>query len=233
MPLKMKDLPESERPYEKLRLYGEEKLSNSELLAIIIKSGTKDENSIDIANRVLAMTDNLYEIKYVSIEELIKIKGIGYVKAIQLKAMCELTSRMSKNSRKINKIIKNPKEVAELLMEEMKYKKREEIKAIILNSKNMVVKISDVAYGDSKNANVSIKQILHDNIKMQEPKIILVHNHPSGDPTPSESDFNLTVKLMEACELMGIELLDHIVLGNNKYESIMSLLARNTERKTI
>ena len=233
MPLKMKDIPEAERPYEKLKLYGEEKLSNSELLAIIIKSGTKDENSIDIANRVILLTNNLQEIKYVSIQELTKIKGIGEVKAIQLKAMCELTSRMSKNNKDISKIIKSPKDVADLLMEEMRYKKREEIKALILNSKNVVMKISDVAFGDSKSANVSIKQILRDNIRMQEPKIILVHNHPSGDPTPSNSDISFTRKLKEACDLMDIELLDHIILGNNIYKSIMSLLERNTERKTI
>lgn len=227
MPLKMKELPENERPYEKLKIYGEDRLSNSELLAIIIKSGTKDENSINVANRILKLTNNLTDIRNKSITELTKINGIGEVKAIQIKAMCELSSRISKNSNITNITIKSAKDVADLLMEEMKYKKKEEIKSIILNSKNIVKKIFNVVVGDANCARITIKQILSENIKMQEPKIILVHNHPSGDPTPSKEDINLTIKLTEACDLFGIKLLDHIVIGDNRYKSILSMLETN------
>lgn len=222
MPLKMKDLPETERPYEKLKLYGAEKLSNAELLAIIIKCGTKEENSISIANRVLLLTQNLKDINNVSSTDLMQIKGIGEIKAIQLKAMCELTSRMNKNNLTTNIKIKSPKDAYELLNDEMKIKKQEIMKALILNTKNIVIKVKDIVTGDSKSANVTIKQILAENIRLQAPKIIIAHNHPSGDPTPSKHDYLITYNVIDACNLLGIELLDHIVIGNNAYVSIMS-----------
>lgn len=239
MPLKMKELPETERPYERLKMFGAEKLSNAELLAIIIKCGTKDENSIDIANRILLITQNLNEIKEISITELMQIKGIGEVKAIQLKAMCELTNRMSTNNQTLNIKIKNPKDAFELLKEEMKFKKQETIKALVLNTKNIVIKKLDVVTGDSNHASVSIKQILAENVRLQAPKILIAHNHPSGDPTPSKLDFIFTYNLIDACNLFGIKLLDHIVIGNDKYVSIMSkinngekALERNKQNET-
>lgn len=222
MPLKMKELPTLDRPYEKLKMYGENYLSNAELLAIIIKCGTRDENSIDIANRVLLLSQNIKNIKNIPINDLMKIKGIGEVKAIQLKAICELTNRMSKNNQIAEIKIDKPKDVADLLMEEMRDKKQEIIKTLVLNSKNIIIKIKDVAIGDSRTASVSIKQLLSENIKMQAPKIIIVHNHPSGDPTPSKDDLIFTNKVNEACNILGIKLLDHVVIGNNRYESIMS-----------
>lgn len=222
MPLKMKELPTLDRPYEKLKMYGENCLSNAELLAIIIKCGTRDENSIDIANRVLLLSQNIKNIKNIPINDLMKIKGIGEVKAIQLKAICELTNRMSKNNQIAEIKIDKPKDVAELLMEEMRDKKQEIIKTLVLNSKNIILKIKDVAIGDTRTASVSIKQLLSENIKMQAPKIIIVHNHPSGDPTPSKDDLIFTNKVNEACNILGIKLLDHVVIGNNRYESIMS-----------
>ena len=222
MPLKMKELPETERPYEKLKLYGAEKLSNAELLAIIIKCGTKDENSISIANRVLLLTENLNDINNISTTDLMQIKGIGEIKAIQLKAMCELTNRMNKNNLTTNIKIKSPKDAYELLSDEMRLKKQEIMKALILNTKNIVIKVKDIIIGDSKSASVTIKQILAENIRLQAPKIIIAHNHPSGDPTPSKQDYVITYNVIDACKLLGIELLDHIVVGNNTYVSIMS-----------
>lgn len=226
MSIKMKDLPESERPYEKLKMYGAEKLSSAELLAIIIKCGTKNESSKDIANRILLLTQNLKGIRDISIEELIQIKGIGEVKAIQLKAMCELTNRMSRNNTTINKKIEKPKDVADLLMDELKFEKQERMKALILNSKNEVIKIKDIVIGDTRTAHVTVKQIIAENVRMQAPKIIIVHNHPSGDPTPSKSDIVMTEKVEQACEILGIQMLDHIVIGNNRYVSIVSQLKR-------
>ena len=139
MPLKMKELPALDRPYEKLKMYGEDYLSNAELLAIIIKSGTRDENSIDIANRVLLLSQSINNIKNIPINDLMKIKGIGEVKAIQLKAICELTNRMSKNNQIAEIKIDKPKDVADLLMEEMRNKKQEIIKTLVLNSKNIII----------------------------------------------------------------------------------------------
>lgn len=227
MPLKMKELPEVERPYERLKMYGPEKLSNSELLAIIIKCGTKDENSVDIANRVLLLTKNLKDINDLSITDLMEIKGIGEVKAIQIKAMCELSNRMSESNQTFKIKIKNPRDAFELLKDEMRYKKQETIKVLILNTKNIVIKKLDVATGDSEHANISIKQILAENIRLQAPKIIIAHNHPSGDPTPSKKDYTFTYNVIDACNLLGIKLLDHIVIGDNSYVSIISKI--NTE----
>ena len=183
MKLKIKELPISERPYEKLELYGAESLSNSELLAIIIKTGTKDENSVSVAQKVLKLnenkTDDLRFLCDISISELTKIKGIGRIKAIELKAVAELTKRMSKpiNNNQIK--IKSTKDVANLLMQELRYEKKEYVKVVILNNKNIVLRIITIALGGTNFACIAPREVLAEAVKMQAPKIILVHNHPS------------------------------------------------------
>ena len=221
MPLKMKELPVLERPYEKLEKYGEKVLSNAELLAIIIKTGTKEENSIEIANRILLMSESLKGLFELSIEDLMKIKGIGKVKAIQLKAVCELAQRMSKKQN-CNIQIKYPKDVANLFIDEYKFEKKETLKLIVLNNKNYILKVIDIAKGAINQIIVDLKDILKEVIRLQANKMIIVHNHPSGDPTPSRDDINFTRKLLKASKMLDIELLDHIVVGFNKYESIFS-----------
>ena len=220
--MKMKDLPLSERPYEKLELYGAENLSNAELLAIIIKTGTKDKTAVMIAQEILKLqdNDNLRFLQDLSMEDFIKIKGIGKVKAIQLKAVAELTKRIARPIN--NKIkIKSAKDVANLLMPEMRYEKREIAKLVLLNSKNIVQKIINISLGGANFACLEPKDVLSEAIKVQAPKIILVHNHPSGDVSPSKSDFRLTERLYEATQIIGIDLLDHIVIGDGTYESIL------------
>ena len=225
--LKIKELPETERPYEKLELYGERALSNAELLAIIIKSGTKDKTSIEIANEILNLNKNQNKgdinfLRDISLKELMNLKGIGRVKAIQIKAICELATRMSKPSNYKNIKINNPKDVSELLMNDLRFEKREIAKIVLLNNKNDILKIMDVAIGSGNFSNLNIRYILSETVKINAPKIILVHNHPSGDPTPSKSDIIVTKKLKDAAQLLDIELLDHIVIGNMRYKSIMN-----------
>lgn len=225
--MKMKQLPLSERPYEKLEMYGETSLSNSELLAIIIKSGTKEESSVEIAQKILKMNtseevNSMRFLQDVSIEELKRIKGIGKVKAIQLKAICELSKRISRPIHTINVPIRFPSDVSKLLMDELRYEKKELVKVIILNNKNIVLKIVDAAIGGGNFAVIEPKQVLTDAIKIEAPKIILVHNHPSGDPTPSKGDILVTERIQEAAEIMGIELLDHVVIGDGKFVSILA-----------
>ena len=225
--MKIKELPLSERPYEKLEKYGEENLSNAELLAIIIKTGTKEESSVGIAQKILNLNKNLNTkdlrcLQEISLEEFIQIKGIGRVKALQLKAICELTKRISRPINNKKSIIKTPKDVANLLMPEMKYEKREIAKVIILNTKNVVLRIVNISLGGSNFACIEPKDVLTDAIKIQAPKIILVHNHPSGDATPSKSDYRVTDRVYDAAQLLGIELLDHIILGDGTYESLLS-----------
>lgn len=230
MSIKIKELPESERPYEKLELYGEKALSNAELLAIIIKSGTKEETSVQLAQRLLKLNDtegeDLNYLQSLSIEELTQIKGIGKVKAIQLKAVGELAIRMFKTSNYKKSVIKEPRDIAKILMSELKFEKNEKVKLVILNNRNEVLKIKEIASGGTNFANVSIKDILADPIKMKAPKIILVHNHPSGDSNPSKQDIMFTEQLYEITELVGIQLLDHLVIGNMNYTSIFSEMTK-------
>lgn len=129
---------------------------------------------------------------------------------------------MSKPINLLKVKIKEPRDVANILMEELKYEKREIAKVIILNSQNIIMKIVDVSYGGTSYAVLEPREILLEAVKMQAPKIILVHNHPSGDPTPSKNDYRATDRIIDAADIMGIELLDHIVIGDNKFESILS-----------
>lgn len=224
--MSIKKLPTSERPYEKAQMYGIENLSNSELLAIIIKTGTKEKTSVELAQEILSIEsknkENIQFLQDISIEEFMNIKGIGRVKAIQIKAICELTKRMSRPIENIETKIRTSDNVAQLLMNEMKYEKREKLKVLVLNTKNVLLKIIDVSYGGTNSATVEPKDVLTEPIKMGAPRIILVHNHPSGDPTPSKEDIELTKRIYNAANILGINLLDHVVIGYNKYASIVS-----------
>ena len=221
----IKKLPSSERPYEKLLLHGAEKLSNSELLAIIIKTGTKEKTSVELAKDILSIpADNKTSMRFLqdlSIEELMQVKGIGKIKAIQIKAICELTKRISKPIEEENIRITTPSDVANLLMDELKFEKREKIKELLLNTKNILVKIVNISYGGTDFAVMEPKDVLCEPIRMKVPKIILVHNHPSGDPKPSRQDIDVTKTMQEASKLLGIQILDHIIIGDDRYESVL------------
>lgn len=235
MSLKIKEIPETERPYEKLELYGEKTLSNAELLAIIIKTGTKEETSVQIAQRILNLNydpqmGELNFLKSITMEELMQIKGIGRVKAIQIKAICELAIRMSKpsNFKKIQ--IKSTEQLANLVMEELRFEKREYVKLFLLNNKNEILKNIDTAIGGTNFANVNMKEIIGEALKIKAPKIILVHNHPTGDPTPSKADITFTDRLYNAAKMFDIELIDHIVIGNMNFKSIFAETRKMIEK---
>ena len=225
MTLNVKELPEYERPYEKLEMYGEESLSNSELLAIIIESGTKKETSIQLAYRILSLGSDfkgneLRHIQSLSLEELKKIKGIGRVKAIRIKATFELAKRLSRPV-KSEKIVKSSKDVAELFIEDLRYEKKEKVKLVILNNKNKILRIKEISLGGANYAVVEPKDILAEPIKMGATKIILVHNHPSGNPTPSAQDFEVTKRIKMCAKMFEIDLIDHLVIGDGIYMSAM------------
>ena len=225
MSIKMKELPESEKPYEKLEIYGAKKLSNAELLAIIIKTGTKQDSALTLAQKVLALNNkksknNLTCLRELTTKELTSIKGIGRVKAIQILALAELANRMLTPIKTSEQKIKTTEDVANLFISQMSNEKREIAKVIILNTKNVILKILDLSIGGTSYAVLEPKIVLEEAVKMQAPKIILVHNHPSGDPTPSEQDYQATDRIFEAASIMGIDLIDHVVIGKNKYESI-------------
>ena len=229
MPIKMKNLPVTERPYEKLEQYGEKNLTNAELLAIIIKSGTREETSVQLAQKILLLNENqdrnnLNFLREITIEELKKIKGIGKVKAIQIKATCELASRMNSIDNYKNIIISKPSDVVDILFDEMRFEKQEILKVVILGNKNKLLKIKDIAKGCGNFVRASIKNVLNEAVKVQAMQIILVHNHPSGDVTPSQNDIEFTREVKKASTILGINLIDHIIIGGNNYISIFSKL---------
>lgn len=230
MPIKMKELPKGERPYEKLEQYGAEYLTNAELLAIIIKSGTKEETAVGLAQKVLKLNtqkeDNLRFLMNLTLEEITKIKGIGKVKAIQLKAICELAKRINAVSSYKEKQILCPKDIAEILMEKMQFEKQEILKVAILNNKNKLIRIKDIAIGGGNFVSTTIKSILNEAVKIEANKIILIHNHPTGDPTPSKQDIEFTKNVKKASEILGIQLLDHVVIGYGRYVSIFSVMQK-------
>lgn len=204
----IKNLPESERPYEKAQMYGIESLSNAELLAIIIKTGTKEKTSVQLAQELLAInTENKENIQFLNdltISELTQIKGIGTIKAIQIQALCEINKRMSKPIDKLNISVRSSKDLANLFMQELSNCKREKVKVIMLNTKCILLRVMEVATGGTNNVSVAPKDILAEAIKIGAPKIAVVHNHPSGNPEPSTEDIEFTETLDKASKILGI-----------------------------
>ena len=228
MPIKIKQLPKTERPYEKLEKNGEDKLSDGELLAIIIKTGTKEKTSVQLAQELLAInTENKENIQFLNdltISELTQIKGIGTIKAIQIQALCEINKRMSKPIDKLNISVRSSKDLANLFMQELSNCKREKVKVIMLNTKCILLRVMEVATGGTNNVSVAPKDILAEAIKIGAPKIAVVHNHPSGNPEPSTEDIEFTETLDKASKILGIELLDHVVVAGYKFFSVMTLI---------
>lgn len=220
----IKKLPFYERPYEKLIYYGEKSLTNSELLSIIIKNGTRENSALEIAQNLVnsnySQFNNLRFLQDLSIQELQEFSGIGTRKAIELKAVGEIAKRISKP---LNLKIKIEKEIdiVNLFMYELQNEKNEILKILMLNNKNIVKKISTIAVGNESNISSNIKSILSEPVKIQSSKIILIHNHPSGDSTPSKEDIIFTNKVKQAAKILDIELLTHIIIGDGNYNRIL------------
>lgn len=219
--LKISDIPVGERPIEKLIKFGADTLSNQELLAIILRCGTRSENVLRLSERLLSEVDGLNGILDVSYNEVRKIKGIKDVKASQILALAELSRRFNTlKSAANNLIIDSPKSIANMLMNEMANLNQEVLKLIVLNTKNKVVKIKDVFKGSLNSSIVHPREIYCEAIKSSGASIIICHNHPSGDPSPSKEDLNITLRLNECGKIIGIRLLDHLIIGDNKYVSL-------------
>lgn len=220
MELRIKDLPDSERPREKLYKFGAENLSNVELLAIILRTGNRNENVLSLSLRLLKETCGLDGLFRMSLNELNEIKGIGNAKASELMALIELSRRFrtlkSGNSYKIS----TPKDAAGLVMEDMRHLKQECLKVIMLTTKNSVIAIKDVSLGSINSSIVCPREIFSEAIKRNSACVIICHNHPSGDPTPSSEDISLTLRIKESGRILGIELIDHIIIGNGSYISL-------------
>lgn len=217
---KIKDLPENERPREKLAKYGAETLSNAELLAILLRTGTKNESAIDIAYKLLNHQNGIGFILENKAEELSSIHGIGPAKAAQLKAAVELGKRLATQTYKKEVFIRCSRDAANVVMEDMRYFKKEYMKAILLNIKCGLVSIEEISVGSINSSIVHPREVFVAAIKKSCASLILVHNHPSGDPTPSQEDINITNRLVEGGKILGIEVVDHIIIGDGKYVSL-------------
>lgn len=217
--LKIKELPEGERPYEKLEKFGAERLTDAELLAIIIRTGSRSETSVSLAQRILKK-EQLTSMIDISIEELKTVKGVGRVKAIQIKATLELGKRLV-YFRKTDKVyIKTPQDVSDFLMEDMRFLNKEHVKTLLLTTKNELIKVVDISIGSLNSSIVHPREVYNEAVKCRCASIILVHNHPSGDAAPSTEDISITKRISDAGKILGIELLDHIIIGDKVFTSL-------------
>lgn len=219
---KMKELSENERPYEKCLRYGAEYLSDTELLAVLLRSGVKGMNSLELAQKILQTPSEgtgLLNIHHLTLQKLKNIRGIGTVKAIQILCLSELAKRLAKTSAGEGLIFNNPSTIAEYYMEELRHQKQEQMKLLMLNTKTKLIGETDISKGTVNASLVSPRELFIEALNQEAVSIILIHNHPSGDPTPSKSDILLTKRVKDAGDLIGIELLDHIIIGNNCYIS--------------
>lgn len=214
--LAIKDMPESMRPRERLIAGGEHSLSDTELLAIIIGNGTAQVSALDLAQHILAQHGSLRYLKEASLEELMEHRGIGPAKAVNIKAAIEIGRRISLDIR--NKMsIKSPEDVKNMVMEDMRYLDREYFRVLYLDRKGGVLSMENVSIGGLHSALVHPREVFKPAIKKSAASVILVHNHPSGDPSPSREDLELTTNLIKAGKFLGIEVLDHIVIGESNY----------------
>ncbi len=218
--LLIRDLPAGERPRERLRDHGPTYLSNAELVAILLRTGTTSENVIDMATRLLSQHGGLEGLAKASFHELANQHGMGDAKTSQLKAALELGKRLLTTSAEQRVAIQSPKDVANLLMAEMAFLNQEHLRVLLLNTKNQVIGISEVYKGNVNTAVIRASEVFQEAVRANSPAVIVAHNHPSGDPTPSPDDVQVTKQLVEAGKLLDIELLDHVILARQGFTSL-------------
>lgn len=216
----MKNLPESERPYEKFVSHGEMSLSDAELLAIIIKTGTKQETAVDIAKRILQGNHNnllnLYDLSY---RDLMHYPGIGRVKSIQLKAIAELSKRISSTRSGYSLKMDTPESIADYYMEQMRHLKEEVLIGVFFDSKCNFLGDAIISKGSVNYAYVSPRDVFRHAFDYEAVLFVILHNHPSGDPYPSEDDMQITYRIEKGARILELQLVDHIIIGDNKYYS--------------
>ncbi|MEE0685295.1 MAG: DNA repair protein RadC [Lachnospiraceae bacterium] len=219
---KIKSLPPESRPDEKLESYGAASLSDAELLAIIIRTGFRGYNSVRLAEDILkcGKGKGLIGLCQIGIEELTKVRGVGKVKAIQLKAVAELTRRISKRTAKESLVMDSPETVARYFMEDLRHRDKECFMMLSLDSKGALISESLISIGTVNASLASPREVFVEAVNNRAVSIILVHNHPSGNPKPSKNDLVVTRQMKDAGELLGIKLIDHIIIGDNSYVSL-------------
>jgi DNA repair protein RadC len=216
----MQELPEDSRPRERLFNYGERALSTAELLAITLRTGSGQENALHLAQRILTDFDGLPGIARAAISELTDIRGIGDVKAVEIKAALELGRRLAATTPEERPQVTSPADAANLLMSEMSLLEQEHLRLILLDTRSHVLRMPTLYIGSLNSTTIRIGEIFRAAIKENAAALILAHNHPTGDPSPSPEDIHVTRNIAQAGELLSIELLDHIVIGHNRFVSL-------------
>ena len=221
--VKIKDIEVSSRPREKMALEGIDKLTNEELLAILINTGNRDTSAIGLAENILKHTSGIKGLVHTDMSILQKIKGIGPAKATTIFAAIELSKRISKLISREKFSIDSPESIADIFMEEMRYKNKEIVKLLMLDTKNNIITDVLISEGSLNASIVHPREVFLEAIKRSANRIVLVHNHPSGDPMPSNEDIKITKRIYDAGKLLGIDLLDHIIIGDGKYCSLREM----------
>ena len=217
----IRDLPVSERPRERLQKFGAEALSAQEILALILGRGISGESVMVTAQRLLSQFGSLKGVASATLEELSKIRGIGLAKAAQIKAVFELTSRLEgyQDSGK-KETVKTPEDVVSLVRGRLKNKKKEYFLALLLDTRNQLIRAAEISIGSLDSSVVHPREVFKEAVAASAASVIFAHNHPSGDPAASEDDINLTKRLAQAGEIMGIDVLDHVIVGDQKFLSL-------------
>ncbi|MHB1456790.1 MAG: RadC family protein [Armatimonadota bacterium] len=218
--LSIKELPSDERPRERLVKYGAEALSNAELLAIILRVGTPEYSAIGLAEYMLGRFNGIRGIASASVEELSEIKGLGTAKSAQIKAMVELGKRLAATALDSRTAIRNPQDVVDCVMPFLRDEPQENFMAIFLNTKNEILKTRIITTGTLDSSLITPRELFREAMSMNSAAVIVAHNHPSGDPTPSREDIAITKRLCQAGEIVGIEVLDHLIIGDGRSLSL-------------
>ncbi|MED4841885.1 DNA repair protein RadC [Weizmannia sp. CD-2023] len=216
----IKDFPAEDRPRERLIRTGAESLSNQELLAILLRTGTKDESVLELANRLIRHFEGLRFLKDASLEEMTSIKGIGTAKAVQILAAIELGRRIANLLHDTRYVIRTPQDGANYVMNDMRFLSQEHFVCLYLNIKNQVIHRQTIFIGSLNASIVHPREVFKEALRRSAASIICFHNHPSGDPSPSKEDIEVTKRLAECGKIMGIEILDHLIIGEKKFVSL-------------
>ena len=216
----IRDLPQSERPRERLQKYGANALSDYELIAILLRNGSMGESVLNLSTRVVSEYKGLGGVAKASYGELCGMHGIGDAKACQILAAIELAKRLMSLHPEARAVIRSPQDVFNLLSAEMRFFDQEHLRVLLLNTKNEVLSTQEIYKGNVNSAVIRVSEVLRPAVRENCPNIIIVHNHPSGDPTPSPEDVMVTNQIRSCAQMMDIELLDHVVIGNQRFVSL-------------
>ena len=216
----LKQWPASERPREKLMRYGVRTLSNAELIALIVRTGTKEDSVLALAEEILSQEQGIASLGSMGPEDFCRIRGIGPAAACTLTAAVELGRRIAAVPKQERLSVENSKQIADLFMEQMRTLEKEMFQVVLLNTKNEIIAVENVSVGNLNSTIATPREVFHNAVRRSASAVILAHNHPSGNPEPSDADILLTDRMIEAGNILGIKVLDHIVIGDGIYVSM-------------